>query len=113
MNAFQEVDLSEMVASGPDGVCTGTYSTLSKSYSYTALTKEVVTLTASVSSSGVPAACLKIDGQVCAASATQTPNGSSSATCIRSIEPGTHILNIVLFQTGILRSSASLMVVPL
>jgi hypothetical protein len=113
MNAFQEVDLSAMVASGPDGVCSGVYPTLSKTYSYSALTREVVTLTGSVSSSGIAVVCLKVDGQICAADATQIPNGSGSATCIRPIEPGAHVFDIVLLQTGIIRSSASLMVVPL
>lgn len=112
MNIFSQVDLSTMDASGPDGVCSGVYSSKRKTYSYNATTNAVATITASVSSSGIAAICLFLDGNICAAD-TSAANNSSSATCIRSISPGPHILDIILLDTGIFGASASVMVAPL
>lgn len=113
MNVFDQVDLTTMYASGPDGICSVATSSKRKTYSYTGTAKAIATITASVGSTGQAVVCLVLDGQLCAADTSNSSQGSSSATCVKSIDPGTHILDIVLLDTGIVSASASVMVSPL
>ena len=113
-NAFAQVDLSMMDASGPDGICTTSWPIKRKTYNYSSSSNGIVNITASMSTYGSPSVCLLVDGQACAGDSAGSTNQSSSASCNVAISPGSHVFEIILIEKGgpITFLSASVMVIP-